>query len=45
VRAVHAHASFCRTGRYVFFNTGRRAATVALIDLTTLPGARWELPA
>lgn len=45
VRAVHAHASFCRTGRYVFFNTGRRHATVAWIDLTRLPRAGWELPA
>jgi oligogalacturonide lyase len=33
VRAVHAHASFDRTGRHVFFNTGRTRQTVALIDL------------
>lgn len=33
VRAVHAHASFSHSGRYVFFNTGRARQTVALIDL------------
>lgn len=33
VRAVHAHASFDRTGRYVFFNNGHTRQTVALIDL------------
>jgi hypothetical protein len=33
VRAVHAHASFDRTGRYVLFNTGHTRQTVALIDL------------
>lgn len=33
VRAVHAHASFDHTGRYVFFNNGRTRQTVALIDL------------
>lgn len=33
VRAVHAHASFDHSGRYIFFNTGRTRQTVALIDL------------
>lgn len=33
VRAVHAHASFDRTGRYIFFNNGHTRQTVALIDL------------
>jgi len=32
-RAVHAHASFDWTGRYVLFNTGRTHPTVAIIDL------------
>ncbi|MBL0160351.1 MAG: hypothetical protein IPP47_25185 [Bryobacterales bacterium] len=36
VRAVHAHASFDRTGRYVLFNSGRTRQTIALIDLSTL---------
>jgi len=33
VRAVHAHASFDHSGRYVLFNTGRTRQTIALIDL------------
>ena len=37
VRAVHAHASFDRLGRYVQFHTGRTHETVALVDLTELP--------
>lgn len=36
VRAIHAHASFDRTGRYVQFHTGRTHETVALIDLQDL---------
>lgn len=33
VRAVHAHAAFDRTGRYIFFNNGHTRQAVALIDL------------
>ncbi len=33
VHAVHAHASFDRSGRYVQFHTGRVHETVAIIDL------------
>ncbi len=33
VRAVHAHASFDHSGRWVMFNTGRTRQTLALIDL------------
>ncbi len=36
VRAVHAHASFDHTGRYVLTNTGRTRQTIALIDLSAL---------
>jgi hypothetical protein len=32
VRAVHPHASFCRAGRWIVTNTGRRHPTVAIID-------------
>jgi len=38
---VHPHASFDRQGRYVQFHTGRTHETVALIDLTGLPGVSW----
>ena len=41
VRAVHAHASFDRLGRYVQFHTGRTHETVALIDLSELPAQSW----
>jgi hypothetical protein len=37
VRTVHAHASWDRQGRFIFTNSGRRHATVALIDLGQLP--------
>gem|GEM_PF-735913 len=40
VKAVHAHASFDRHGRYVQFHTGRSNETVALLDLTQLPKPR-----
>ncbi|HNY39168.1 MAG TPA: oligogalacturonate lyase family protein [Bryobacteraceae bacterium] len=33
VPAVHAHASFDHSGRYVLFNTGRSRQTIAYIDL------------
>jgi hypothetical protein len=33
VRAVHAHASFDRSGKRALFNTGRTRQTVAYIDL------------
>ncbi len=33
---VHAHASFCRQGRYVIFNDGRKGQGVSLIDLQSL---------
>lgn len=33
VRAVHAHASFDRSGKRVLFNTGRTRQTVGYIDL------------
>lgn len=33
VRAVHAHASFDHSGRYVLFNTGRTRQTIAVVDL------------
>lgn len=42
VRAVHAHLSFDRKGRYVQFHTGRTGETVALIDLEQLPGGVYE---
>jgi oligogalacturonide lyase len=42
VRAVHAHASFDRAGRYVLFNTGRRGQQVALVDLAGLPAGDWS---
>jgi len=42
VRAVHAHASFDHTGRYVLFNNGRSERRVSIIDLSTLPGADWS---
>ena len=32
-KKVHAHASFCRKGRYIVFNDGRRGEGVSLIDL------------
>ena len=32
-KKVHAHASFCRQGRYIIFNDGRRGEGVSLIDL------------
>lgn len=41
VRAVHAHASFDRMGRYIQFHTGRTQETVALIDLRELPALDW----
>jgi hypothetical protein len=33
VRAVHAHASFDHSGRFVMFNTGRTRQTLGIIDL------------
>ncbi len=33
VRAVHAHASFDHSGRYVMFNTGRTRQSIAFVDL------------
>lgn len=44
VRAVHAHASFDRTGRYVLFNSGRTRQTLALIDLEAIPAPSWYKP-
>jgi oligogalacturonide lyase len=43
-RAVHAHASFDRAGRYILFNSGRTRETLALIDLASIPGAEWVKP-
>lgn len=33
---VHAHASFCRQGRYIVFNDGRAGQGVSVIDLDSL---------
>ena len=33
---VHAHASFCRQGRYIVFNDGRAGQGVSVIDLHSL---------
>lgn len=44
VRAVHAHLSFDRTGRYIQFHTGRMHETVALIDLVQeLPKSAYDM--
>jgi oligogalacturonide lyase len=43
VRAVHAHLSFDRKGRFIQFHTGRTSETVALIDLEQLPKGVYDL--
>ena len=42
VRAVHAHLSFDRKGRYIQFHTGRKGETGALSDLEQLPAGVYE---